>query len=69
MEGSSSKFWEVWVEGVNMYTQYGRIGSKGQTTVKAYARRGSRAESRRQDDRGEDGEGVSGKELSASQTV
>ncbi len=36
VEGTSSKFWEVWVEGTNMYTQYGRIGSKGQTTVKSY---------------------------------
>ncbi|MFO0846445.1 MAG: WGR domain-containing protein [Gemmataceae bacterium] len=37
VEGSSSKFWEVWVEGTNLYTQYGRIGGKGQTTVKGYA--------------------------------
>jgi predicted DNA-binding WGR domain protein len=36
VEGSSSKFWEVWVEGTSLYTQYGRIGSAGQTTVKAY---------------------------------
>jgi DNA ligase-1 len=37
VEGKSSKFWEVWVEGSNMYTQYGRIGSSGQTTVKSYS--------------------------------
>jgi predicted DNA-binding WGR domain protein len=37
VEGSSSKFWEVWVEGTSLYTQYGRIGSAGQTTVKAFA--------------------------------
>jgi predicted DNA-binding WGR domain protein len=36
VEGTSNKFWEVWVEGTNMYTQYGRIGSSGQTTVKTY---------------------------------
>jgi predicted DNA-binding WGR domain protein len=36
VEGKSSKFWEVWVEGTSMYTQYGRIGSAGQTTVKSY---------------------------------
>jgi predicted DNA-binding WGR domain protein len=35
-EGKSSKFWEVWVEGREMYTQYGRIGSAGQTTMKSY---------------------------------
>ncbi|MFO0880542.1 MAG: WGR domain-containing protein [Gemmataceae bacterium] len=37
VEGKSSKFWEVWVEGDKLYTQYGRIGSAGQTTLKAYA--------------------------------
>jgi DNA ligase-1 len=31
----------VWVEGTNLYTQYGRIGSKGQTTVKAYPDEGA----------------------------
>ncbi len=36
VEGTSSKFWEVWVQGSEMFTQYGRIGSKGQTTVKNY---------------------------------
>ncbi len=36
VEGKSSKFWEVWVEGTEMYTQYGRIGSDGQKTVKSY---------------------------------
>ena len=35
-EGTSNKFWEVWTEGTNLYTQYGRIGSAGQTTVKNY---------------------------------
>jgi predicted DNA-binding WGR domain protein len=34
VEGSSSKFWEVWREGQNVYTRYGRIGSNGQTTIK-----------------------------------
>jgi DNA ligase-1 len=36
VEGTSNKFWEVWVDGTTMYTQYGRIGSAGQTTLKAY---------------------------------
>jgi predicted DNA-binding WGR domain protein len=34
--GTSNKFWEVWVEGCNLFTAYGRIGSKGQTTIKSY---------------------------------
>jgi len=37
VEGSSSKFWEVWTNGVNLLTQYGRIGGAGQTTMKPYA--------------------------------
>jgi predicted DNA-binding WGR domain protein/cell wall assembly regulator SMI1 len=34
VEGTSSKFWEVWVEGDEVHTRYGRIGAAGQTTVK-----------------------------------
>jgi len=34
VEGSSSKFWEVWVEGAYVHTQYGRIGGSGQRTQK-----------------------------------
>jgi DNA ligase-1 len=37
VEGKSSKFWEVWVAGSQMFTRYGRIGSAGQTTVKDYS--------------------------------
>jgi predicted DNA-binding WGR domain protein len=33
-EGSSNKFWEIWTDGSRVFTRYGRIGSKGQTTVK-----------------------------------
>ena len=33
-EGTSSKFWEIWVEGSSFITRYGRIGSSGQETVK-----------------------------------
>jgi DNA ligase-1 len=36
VEGKSSKFWEVWVSGCQMFTRYGRIGSDGQTTTKEY---------------------------------
>jgi uncharacterized protein (TIGR02996 family) len=35
-EGSSNKFWEVKIEGANVITIYGRIGSDGQTTLKEY---------------------------------
>jgi predicted DNA-binding WGR domain protein len=34
VEGSSSKFWEVWVDGTSFCTRYGRIGAAGQETVK-----------------------------------
>jgi len=33
-EGTSNKFWEVWVEGNKVLTRYGKIGAGGQTTVK-----------------------------------
>ncbi len=34
VEGSSSKFWEVWIDGTQVLTRYGKIGASGQTTVK-----------------------------------
>lgn len=34
VEGTSSKFWEIWSEGNEVFTRYGRIGTDGQTTVK-----------------------------------
>lgn len=34
VEGTSSKFWEIWREGTQVMTRYGRIGADGQTTVK-----------------------------------
>lgn len=37
VEGTSNKFWEVWVDGRQLLTCYGRIGGKGTTTVKDYA--------------------------------
>ena len=33
-EGTSNKFWEVWVDGNQVLTRYGKIGAGGQTTVK-----------------------------------
>jgi DNA ligase-1 len=36
VEGTSSKFWEVWLEGSELRTCYGRIGSNGVTTVKPF---------------------------------
>ena len=34
VEGSSSKFWEVWRTGSEVRTRYGKIGTSGQVTVK-----------------------------------
>ncbi len=34
VEGTSSKFWEVWLEGGEVRTRYGKIGAAGQTTIK-----------------------------------
>jgi predicted DNA-binding WGR domain protein len=48
VEGKSSKFWEVWVEGTSLYTSYGRIGSTGQTTVKGF---GDEAQARKAADK------------------
>ncbi len=33
-EGTSNKFWEVWVEGNAVLTRYGKIDASGQTTIK-----------------------------------
>lgn len=33
-EGSSNKFWEVWCDGDDMKTCYGKIGTSGSTTLK-----------------------------------
>jgi DNA ligase-1 len=35
-EGSSSKFWEVWVEGNEVVTQWGKIGTEGRETRKEF---------------------------------
>jgi predicted DNA-binding WGR domain protein len=34
VEGSSSKFWEIHVDGSEVHVRYGKIGSQGQTSVK-----------------------------------
>jgi DNA ligase-1 len=36
VEGSSSKFWEVWVTGSEQRVRFGKIGSQGQTKVKTF---------------------------------
>jgi len=36
VEGTSSKFWEVWVEGRDVTTRWGRIGTDGQTKTKTF---------------------------------
>ena len=35
-EGSSSKFWEISLEGTSFTTSYGRIGTEGQMSMKEY---------------------------------
>lgn len=34
VEGTSSKFWEIWIVGNEVRTAYGKIGTSGQTTIK-----------------------------------
>lgn len=36
-EGSSSKFWEITLSGASFTTTYGKIGAKGQTTLKTFS--------------------------------
>lgn len=36
VEGGSSKFWEIRLEGAAVSTRYGRIGTSGQSTTKGY---------------------------------
>src|SRR5689334_7399186 len=47
-EGSSSKFWEINLAGKSFTTTYGKIGSKGQTTIKTFS---SEAEARKEHDK------------------
>jgi predicted DNA-binding WGR domain protein len=35
-QGNSNKFWEIAVNGAEVTVRYGRIGSQGQTNVKAF---------------------------------
>ena len=34
VEGTSSKFWEIWIVGNEVRTAYGKTGTSGQTTIK-----------------------------------
>jgi predicted DNA-binding WGR domain protein len=36
VEGSSKKFWEIWLEGSSFTTKYGRLGTDGQETMKEF---------------------------------
>ena len=36
-DGSSSKFWEVWMDGTDVVTQWGKIGTPGRETRKSFA--------------------------------
>jgi uncharacterized protein (TIGR02996 family) len=47
-EGSSNKFWEIELKGSSFTTTYGRIGAKGQTTLKEFD---SPAEAKREHDK------------------
>ena len=35
--GTSSKFWEICVSGIDVTVRFGRIGSQGQTNVKSFS--------------------------------
>jgi len=35
VEGTSSKFWEIWADGGTVYTRFGKLGSAGQTKLKS----------------------------------
>ena len=37
VDDTSNKFWEVWTAGVELHTEYGRIGTTGKTTLKKLA--------------------------------
>jgi DNA ligase-1 len=36
VDGASSKFWEIWMDGTDVTTQWGKIGTAGQTKTKAF---------------------------------
>jgi predicted DNA-binding WGR domain protein len=36
VEGSSSKFWDIQLDGTSFYTTYGKIGTDGQTSMKEF---------------------------------
>jgi predicted DNA-binding WGR domain protein len=35
-EGTSNKFWQIWIDGTCVLTKYGRIGTTGSTTQKEW---------------------------------
>jgi DNA ligase-1 len=37
VDGSSSKFWEIWMDGKEVTTRWGKIGTDGQTKTKPFA--------------------------------
>lgn len=37
IEDGSSKFWEVWMDGPDVTTHWGKIGTAGQTKTKTFA--------------------------------
>src|SRR4029079_12463452 len=37
VDDSSSKFWEIWMDGNDVTTRWGKIGTNGQTKTKTFA--------------------------------
>jgi DNA ligase-1 len=37
VDGTSNKFWEIWMDGKDVTTQWGKIGTNGQTKTKTFA--------------------------------
>src|SRR5262245_59582584 len=37
VDGTSNKFWEIWMDGCDVTTQWGKIGTNGQTKTKTFA--------------------------------
>lgn len=36
VDGTSNKFWEIWIDGCDVTTQWGKIGTDGQTKTKTF---------------------------------
>ena len=36
VDGTSNKFWEIWMDGTDVTTNWGKIGTDGQTKTKGF---------------------------------